>query len=127
MPTLDPRLLGIFMLLSTQTNWVHDLLPADGSKPADFKKTKLYDVGLKEDIQQDFYVAFSSTAVPGGVLKTVLANLAAAKTKRDAHRLLFEALSVALSEAPVSYSPPPCPKKNTLQYIIDAVNTAPVQ
>jgi hypothetical protein len=128
---MDKRLLGIFMLLSTQRNYVHDLLPEDGSAPTDdmLKKNCLAEAHVDLAGQKAFYEAFGKNGAkkkPDQVLQSMLDALPKSPTVRDATRQLFEVLSYVLSTSPVSYSPPPCPRKATLQHIIDAVNSAPV-
>ena len=127
-PTIDKRFLGIFMLLASQTNWINGVLPSDGTQP-DFSQTDLTKkAGVETDIQKIFYDAFSSPDTPDANLTALLKDLAdpsATESMREVHRKLFQIVSLAVAAATPNYTPPPCPKAVTLQYIITAIKNAP--
>jgi hypothetical protein len=127
-PTIDKRFLGVFMLIASQTNWINELLPQDGSEP-DYSKTDLtIYANVEADIQKKFYDAFSKTDAPSATLAALLTELAdptTTKTMREVHRKLFQVAALAVSKATPSYTPPPCPKTVTLQSIVNAIKNAP--
>lgn len=127
---MDKRILGVFMLLATQQDWIHDLLPKDDAttpQPPDYTTTNLYSAGVNEYIQDTVFRALSQQQPPqtDPLLMKQLANAAASDMKWQVYRRLFEILSESV--APIlGYTQPPCPNIQTLQYIINAVNNAPV-
>jgi hypothetical protein len=136
MAKMDPDFLGLFMLLSTQQNWVGDLLPdklPQGKTEPDYKKTRFYNWGDKKgpgvlpEIQQQFFAVFGSPNKPSKLLIRRLGALAKSGTQRELYRGLFDLITLQLKEkgGPINYSPPPCPKAETVRNIIEFIKSEP--
>lgn len=129
MPTMDPKWLGLFMLLATQDGSADQLLPDVGEPdPPDFNNTdftKKYNVD--KQIQQTFYNNLGDkSGPPSSKLQAALNTLAKSATPRDAYRLLFGVVTQALFDSGSNYSPPPCPSDKTLADVIQFINKEPL-
>jgi hypothetical protein len=133
---VDPKFLALFMLLSTQQNWAGKLLPENlppNTEP-DYDNTPFSDVndkthpGVPPDIQRIFFQVFGSSDKPSKELSDALSAAAKSKTQRDAYRSLFDILTAVLVlDNPINYSPPPCPRAETLRDIVQHINTLPIE
>lgn len=123
-PNMDPRMLAVFMMLTTQEGYAPDLLPLDGSEPNynDPAKNHFKRFGLDEDIQKRFYTFFGRNDKLQPELEQDIKDLAKMTTQRDVHRQLFAIIARGLRRNEPMYHPPACPNEETLKAVIELLN-----
>ncbi len=128
---LDARWLAMFMICCTQDGWAAEQLPA-GAEP-NYRTTPATQMGLREDIQKQFYAAFghpvSFTAKladhnriqPAGQFAMPKASSGKELTPLEVFQLSANLLRLA--GGPL-YKPPACPNDTTLKAAVTAMNKA---
>lgn len=100
-PNLDPRWLGLFMIAATQVGYVKDLLPDGGGIP-DYPRSRFSAHHVDPDIQKRFFELFGGDA--------------------DKNRTKFNDVADLFSKLD-AYHPPACPNSETLQAVVDLLNS----
>ncbi len=116
---MDPKYLGVTMLLATQVNWSNDLF-VNGNKK------QLTDQNVDGIFLKTFIADFGNNGTPDPLIVAKLKDLAdpaTTKTWADVNRKLFDAVAFAFAKNARNYTPPPCPRN--VSVIIDAINSTP--
>jgi hypothetical protein len=119
MASLDPRWLGMFMILSTQAGWARQLLDTTIPK---YEDTDFYKSGLDSDIGNLFEQRFGQTTAPSSAYQADLKDLANSPTQREMYLRLFNFVAKALADSDPTYKPPACPRPETLTAVIAHLN-----
>jgi len=127
-PVLDARWLAMFMICCTQDGWAAQQLPSNA--PPDYTKTPATQMGLAQDIQEQFYKAFGqgfnekltahydTQPLTKGVAMPKAAT-GEDLTPLDVFELAGNLLRVAGGPA---YKPPACPNSATIRSAVTALN-----